>query len=98
MKTGLTSNRSFEMNRRTAIAALVLVGAASFTAAPSYAQTSSALLDAKIPHEMAAPQVSGAVPRVSPLAGATQGAAAQEALAGSAPALQQAPASSLLKK
>jgi len=87
------------MNRRTTIAALILVGAGSFAAAPSYAQTSNALLDAKIPRDAAAPQASGVAPRVSPLSGATQGAVNQEALStSSAPALQQAPANSLLKK
>ena len=59
------------MNRRTTIAALILVGAASFAAAPSYAQTSNALMDAKIPSEKAAAPKAGVAPRVSPLAGAT---------------------------
>jgi hypothetical protein len=87
------------MNRRTTLAALILVGAASFAAAPSYAQTSNALMDAKIPSEKAAAPKAGVAPRVSPLAGATSGAAAQEALSTSnAPALQQAPANSLLKQ
>ena len=87
------------MNRRTTIAALILAGAASFAVAPSYAQTSNALLDAKIPRDAAAAPKSGVAPRISPLAGAAQGESAKEALStSSAPALQQAPASSLLKK
>jgi hypothetical protein len=84
------------MNRRTTIAALILVGAASFAAAPSYAQTSNALMDAKIPHEKAAAPASGVAPRVSPLAGVTQSQAVQEALSTSnAPALGTPKASGL---
>jgi len=96
METGLTSNRSFEMSRSIIIAGLI--SAAALAAAPSYAQTSDALLNAKVPRDAASPLASGVAPRVSPFAAATKGATSQEPLSNStAPALQQAPESALLK-
>lgn len=78
---------------RTMIAALTLLGAASFAAAPALAQ--NALFDAKIPHE-AEPPSSGVAPSVSPIAGAKKGSATQQATSsptssGAVPKLMLAP-------
>jgi hypothetical protein len=53
---------------RMMIAALTMIGAASFAAAPSFAQTSGAL---KIQAEADAPPAAGVAPVVSPLKGVT---------------------------
>ena len=63
------------MSRRMMIAALTVLGAASFAAAPASAQ--NALLDAKIPHNQDAAPVAGAAPVVSPFAGAKQASGAK---------------------
>ena len=65
------------MSRRMMIAALTVLGAASFAAAPASAQ--NALLDAKIPQNQEAAPVAGAAPAVSPFAGAKQASGAKAA-------------------
>jgi hypothetical protein len=80
------------MNRRAMIAALTVIGAACFAAAPSYAQQEAPI---SIPRDKEAPPKAGVAPRVSPFAGAQQGTTSKAATApsGALPKLNLVPES-----